>query len=103
MKEAFQEVVSISLTRTKEGEVAILRRIIEKVCIRLSLGPAVYNFVLQAAQDTGAQVAKEEADAKLVQARWEMEKNMERMRTQATFKVVFSFIPDNLSRFDPAD
>jgi hypothetical protein len=79
----------------KEGEVTILRKGIEKACDFAQFGNSVVLIFVspQTAQDHAAQVArlkaaKEEADAKQLQLQKEMKEEMERLRTQFTFKVI---------------
>lgn len=80
----------------KEGEASILRKNLEKVnvhfCVSLVL---TYNQAVQdhAAQITGIKAAKEEADARQLQVQKEMRDEIERMKTQLLFKVIFQTFP----------
>lgn len=77
----------------KEGEVSVLRKNIEKVPLAYTIAIFLADyFPSQAAHDHSAQVAKlkaakEEADAKQIQMQKEIKEEMERLKTQYTFKV----------------
>jgi hypothetical protein len=79
----------------KEGEVSILRKGMERVRFMVFPSMAILSLMscLQTAQDHASQIvklkaAKEEADAKQVLVQKEMKEEMERLRTQFTFKVM---------------